>query len=80
MNSCQGEPVWLVSSRLKPVNRPINRTTTLGPYLSRAHPAIKEDAPARSIFTDTIAEVAALVKANSLAIDLKKMPKERCIP
>jgi hypothetical protein len=80
MNSCHEEFVWLVSNRLKPVNRPIERITILGPYLSKAQPAKTADTPASSILTDKIAEVAARVKLNSLCMDLKKTPKENCIP
>jgi len=72
MNSCYWELVWLVSNRLKPVNRPIERITIFGPYLSKAQPAKKADTPASSILVDTTAEVAARVKSNSLSIDLKK--------
>jgi len=32
------------------------------------------------MLADNIVEVAARVKLNSLSIDLKKTPKEKCIP
>ena len=80
MNNCHRELVWLVSNRLKPVNRPIKRITILGPYLSKARPAKKEHTPASIILADKIVEVAARVKLNSLSMDLKKTPKEKCIP
>ena len=38
MYSCQEKVVWLVSSKLNPVNEPIRRHTLLGPNRSKAQP------------------------------------------
>lgn len=80
MNSCHGELVWLVNNRLRPANRPIRRRTIFGPYRSIASPPTKAVMPASSILTDWMEEVTARLKMNSLSIDLKKTPKEICIP
>ncbi len=76
MNNCHRELVWLVSNRLKPVKRPIERTTILGPYLSKAQPAKKAHTPARSILTDETAEVSARLRWNALSIDSKRHQKK----
>jgi|TARA_B100000315_G_C14229960_1_gene430459 hypothetical protein len=80
MNNCHRELAWLVNRRLKPVNIPIKRTIILGPYLSTAQPPKIAKTPTSTILVDKIAEVAVRVKLNSLSMDLKKTPKERCIP
>ena len=80
MNNCQAELVWLVSNRLKPVNKPIKRITILGPYLSEAQPPKKAHILASIILVDRIVDVTVRVRSNSLAMDLKKTPKESCMP
>ena len=80
MNNCHRELVWLVNSRLKPVNSPISRTTILGPYLSKDQPPRKANTPPSIMLVDAIAEVAVRVRWNSPAMDLKKTPKEKCTP
>ena len=71
---------WLTNNRLKPVNKPINKITSLGPYLSRAQPLTAIKIAQNIIFAEYKLEVAALVSSNSLARDLKNTPKERRIP
>ena len=80
MNNCHKELVWLVNTRLKPVNRPINESTSLGLYLSRAQPLKKANMPPSIRLVEVIAEVAARVKLNSLSIELKNRPKEEYTP
>ena len=80
MNNCQAALVWLVSNRLKPVNRPIKKRTSLGPYLSKAQPPRILDRGKSNMETEKIAEVVARVKLNSLSMDLKKTPKEVLAP
>ena len=80
MNSCHAVLVWLVSNRPKPVNKPIKRTTILGPYLSEAQPPKIANTQPSIVEVETTAEVATRVKLNSLAMDLKKTPKEKRIP
>ena len=80
MNNCHGALVWLLVNKPKPVNRPIRKITILGPYLSRAQPPIKANDPQSNRLIENIADVAARVNRNSFSMDLKKMPKEFCIP
>ena len=80
MNNCHKELVWLVNTRPNPVNRPINESTSLGLYLSRAQPLKKANMPPNIRLVDVIAEVAVRVKLNSLSMDLKKRPKEEYTP
>jgi len=80
MNNCQAALVWLVSNRLKPVNKPIKKSTILGPYLSTAQPPKILNIDKSNIETEKIAEVVARVKLNSLSMDLKKTPKEALVP
>ena len=80
MNNCHRELVWLVSNRLKPVNKAIKRMTILGPCLSKDQPPKEAQTPASSKLVDKIVEVTARVKLNSLSMDLKKTPKEKCTP
>ena len=56
------------------MNRPMKKTTFLGPYLSRARPTPKEMIPAKIIFADEMADVVVRVRLNSPSIDLKKRP------
>ena len=80
MNNCQAALVWLVSNRLKPVNKPIKKRTILGPYLSKAQPPKILNIDKSNIEAEKIAEVVARVKLNSLSMDLKKIPKEVLVP
>jgi len=72
--------VWLVSNRLRPVNKPDKRMIILGPYLSKAQPPKIPNTTPNTIEIETTPEVAVLVKLNSLSMDLKKTPKEECAP
>ncbi len=76
MNNCHKALVWPVSNRLKPTNKLINKTTILGPYLSRAQPPKRENIELSTMRAENIPEVAARVKLNSLSMDLKNTPKE----
>jgi len=80
MNNCHKELVWLVSNRLKPINKPIKRIIILGPYLSEAQPPKIAKAQLSTIEIEKTPEVAARVKSNSLSMDVKKTPKEKRVP
>ena len=80
MNSCHGDLVWLVNSKLSPVKRPMRKITFFGPYLSRAHPAPRATKPARTKLADEMDDVIARVRLNSLSIDLKNRPKDDNVP
>ena len=80
MNNCHGELAWLVSNKLTPASMPIKRITILGPYLSEAQPPQKAHILASIILVDRIVDVTARVRLNSLAMDLKKTPKESGMP
>ena len=70
----------LVNIRLKPVKKPIRRTTVLGPYLSNNQPVMKAATPARTILIDTIVDVVVRDMLNVLSMDLKKTPNDWTVP
>ena len=72
--------VRLVSSRLKPVNKPMKKKTSLGPYRSRAQPPAKVTKAQKTIYTEKRLDVAARVRSNSFARGLKKTPNEKRVP
>ena len=80
INNCHKALVWLVSTKLKPVNIPINKKVNLGPYRSKTQPNRIVKRPPSTMFTEKIAEVATRVNSNSPSIDLKKTPKVNRIP
>jgi len=80
MNNCHVALTWLVSNKLKPVNKPIKKRTILGPYLSKAKPPKTLNTHKSSIEIEKTAEVVARLKSNSPAMDLKKTPKEVLVP
>ena len=80
VNNCHEELVWLVSNRLRPVNKPIRARTILGPYLSEAQPPKKAKTQPSTQVTESTPEVAVRLKPNSTASDLKKTLKDWFAP
>ena len=70
----------LVSNRHKPVNKPINKKTSLGPYLSKAQPPAIVNGMDNKVNAEYKLEVVARVRSNSLASGLKKTPNEKRVP